>query len=92
MNDQILALVRTVYQGAIAAAAAWLIDRGIDIDAAAVEAALWPIVLGVYYFAAQQVTARIGSSKLSTALLGPGPAPEYGPATYEDAIKMATGK
>lgn len=92
MNDQLIALIRTVYQGAIAAIGVWLIDRGIEIDTAALEVALWPVILGVYYFAAQQITARVSSTTLSFALTGPGQAPSYTePATYEEAIAMAKG-
>ena len=87
MNDQLIALVRTVYQGAIAAAGVWLLDRGVTIDTAAVELALWPVVLGVYYFVAQQITARVDSTKLAAVLTGPGPQP-----TYDEVIEGLTGQ
>lgn len=86
MNDNLIALIRTIYQGAIAAVGVWLLDRGIEIDTAALELALWPVVLGVYYFAAQQITSRIDSAKLAAVLTGPGPQP-----TYEEVIEGLTG-
>lgn len=76
-NDNLIAIIRTGYQAAVAALLTFLLRLGIDVDSVALDAVLWPLVMLAYYAVARWVTARVDSSKLATALTGPGPAPTY---------------
>lgn len=76
MNDQAIALIRTAWQGVVAAFLAWLLSEfAIDIDTTAAMAVTWPIVLAVYYAVARAIGDRIPG--LDKMLLGPGPNPTY---------------
>lgn len=76
MNDQLIALIRTVWQSIIASVLAYLVSLGINIDATQAFAVTWPIVMAIYYAAAQAIS-RVAPAGITRALMGPASAPTY---------------
>ena len=90
-NDRVVAVVRNGWQAVISAAVNYLaVHVGFDVEEASVMLLTWPLVHVAYTALAYWVTSKVEA--LSLPLTGPGVAPSYRPQTYDEAIKMATGK
>lgn len=74
MNDHIIAIIRTVVPMIVGAIVTYLASVNIEIDAAALEAVLFPIVSGVYYIVARLLAEAVPALGW---LLGHPAKPEY---------------
>lgn len=76
MTNDLIALLRTGWQGVVASVVAYFVAKGVDINTDAAFAATWPIVMFLYYGAAQAAATFLPRG-VTRVLMGPGSAPNY---------------
>ncbi len=74
LNDTVVSIIRTFVPAAVGAVITFLAANGIDVDAEAFEAVLFPVVTGVYYIAARALAEAFPAAGW---LLGYPAAPSY---------------
>lgn len=74
MNDHIIAIIRTIVPMLAGAAITFLATYGIEIESAALEAVLFPIISGAYYVVARALASTVPAFGW---LLGHPAKPEY---------------
>ncbi len=77
MRDMIIAGVRTAVQVAVAAIVAWALNLGLNIDAVALEAALFSVVTGVVTIGLNWLSAKVPFIGSILSLGGVLPNPTY---------------